>query len=868
MSERSARLAALFARAVELDHDDRRRLLDAECADDAALRQELDRLLAADRGPAAALLDRAFDGPGLQQGDLVAGRYRVRRQVGEGGMGVVFEAEQVEPRRRVALKCIRAAWLDNDSLQRFRREAEALGRLQHPGVAQVFEAGVTDGEPPVPFLAMEFVDGTGLLECARSMPMRGRLLLLAGIAEAVGHAHERGVVHRDIKPSNVLVETGSAGPRPRVLDFGVARFAEGDAALRTRTHQIIGTLAYLSPEQLQHGSAIADARSDVWALGVTAYELLAGRLPFLVGELGFGEAARVLRDEEPPRLDRLQPSLRGDVTTIVHKALAKDPARRYADARALAADLRRCLADQPITARPASAFYVASRLVRRHRGLFVGLGVAFVVMAAGLVVTIVLAARADAARERAERRSQELRGLVRTIVRDVDRELRQVNGTVEVRRQLLAAGLTHASAMVADDDAEPAALLEVASLYEELGRVQGTPGSANLGDVGAALASMQQALRLVERAIAAAPTEVRWHSARQRVLQGVESLLRASGRHDERLANLAAQRQQAAAIAELAPGPDADYAIALASANLGRAEADLGRLDAALANFQPLLAWLEKELHSEVADDAAEARQNLQVLLGHVGLLQERRNEVAAARAAFERAVALADAAVADGGGAPAEIDAVRTRRALATHLVQRGEAKGALTLLLEARQRITPVVAADADNVGVLRLAAIVEFGVGDAQVAVGEVAAGLDTLRGYLQRMAAMAAKFPQLARDLIPGRQSLAQQLAKAGEFAEAEEVAQAAVDLARQRAEASPSQAMAQDDLLLSLGNLAFVLEKRAAAPAAVADDRRRAADALQAALTFARQLEAAGQLDPQRRGKFAEWQARIDALRSG
>jgi WD40 repeat protein/predicted Ser/Thr protein kinase len=281
-------------------------------------------------------------------------RYRVVRVLGEGGMGTVYEAEQDNPRRAVALKVIRPGLVSPELLRRFAREAQILGLLHHPGIAQIYEAAVAeDGQP---FFAMEFIRGVPLDEYARrhGLDAAARLELVARVCDAVQHAHEQGFVHRDLKPSNILVD--EAG-QPRVLDFGVARgVGEGlrDATAHTQTGQLIGTPNYMSPEQVAADPTL-DRRSDVYTLGVILFELLAGRLPYAVGDLTPMEAMRLILYGEPARLGALDRRLRGDVETVVGKALEKDPARRYPTAAALADDLRRHLRHEPIRARPVGA---------------------------------------------------------------------------------------------------------------------------------------------------------------------------------------------------------------------------------------------------------------------------------------------------------------------------------------------------------------------------------------------------------------------------------------------------------------------------------------------------------------------------------
>ncbi len=331
------------------------------------------------------------------------GAYRILGVLGRGGMGVVYEAEQETPRRRVALKALRA-WPGGGARERFRQEAELLARLQHPGIAQVHETGVASvGGMSVPYFAMELVRGAPIdrWAAAAGLGARERLELVARVADAVEHAHRKGVVHRDLKPANVLVDERGT---PRVLDFGVARALDPALeleTLRTQAGELLGTLGYMSPEQTGGDPARVDARSDVWALGVIAHELLAGALPFPVEGRDALEALRALREDEPPRLP---PRLRGDVETIVRKALEKDPARRYASAGELAADLRRWLRDEPIAARRATAWYQLAKLSRRHRGLVTGAALVIAALALGLAGTLAGLLRASHERDEAERR--------------------------------------------------------------------------------------------------------------------------------------------------------------------------------------------------------------------------------------------------------------------------------------------------------------------------------------------------------------------------------------------------------------------------------------------------------------------------------
>ena len=302
--------------------------------------------------------------------------YRILGLIGAGAVGEVYEAEQEHPRRRVALKLLKPSVDSRETVRRLRHEADVLARLQHPGIAQVFESGTTAaGHDGRPFFAMELVrspGGAGPLTITdhaerERLDVGERLALLADVADAVHSAHQRGVIHRDLKPANVLVDESG---RPKVVDFGIARVTDIDVratTMHTQVGQIVGTLAYMSPEQAGGAPAEIDARCDVYALGAIGYELLAGRLPVDLAGLAVHEAVRAVRETEPRCLGSVRPSLRGDVETVVGKALEKDKGRRYASAAAFASDLRRCLDDEPIAARPPTAAYCLRKTLRRHR---------------------------------------------------------------------------------------------------------------------------------------------------------------------------------------------------------------------------------------------------------------------------------------------------------------------------------------------------------------------------------------------------------------------------------------------------------------------------------------------------------------------
>ena len=308
----------------------------------------------------------AVDGP-LQPGTIL-GSLLVLHAIGSGGMGVVYAAQQDRPRRTVAIKVLRRGFRQPEILKRFEREAEVLGRLQHPGIAQVFAFSQGDRRVPA-HIVMELVTGPPITEYVRAHAIshKARLELMLAVCEAVQHAHDRGVVHRDLKPANVLV---SSDGRPKVLDFGIAHATGLDlhSTFQTAHGEILGTLAYMSPEQLRGASAEVDGRADVYALGVMLYRLMAGRLPFDVSGLPLLEAAQRILHADVPLLGSIDPALGGSIEQVVRRAMAADREGRYQSAADLAQDLRACLDGRtpvhartpaPAGARPASRTLLA-----------------------------------------------------------------------------------------------------------------------------------------------------------------------------------------------------------------------------------------------------------------------------------------------------------------------------------------------------------------------------------------------------------------------------------------------------------------------------------------------------------------------------
>jgi len=366
-------------------------------------------------GPLAEPTESAHETPRLPSH---IGDFRIVRRLGAGGMGIVYEAEQQNPKRPVALKVIRGgAYVDEHQIKMFRREAQTLARLKHPSIAAIYEMGRTDDGQH--FFAMELVRGETLdvwLKHHTEIDLRVRLGIFRKLCEAVAYAHQRGAIHRDLKPSNVLMLKESPTPASspdagipdlKILDFGLARITDHDVAVTTVVSDagtVRGTLPYMSPEQVLGNPDEIDLRTDVYSLGVILYELLTGKLPYDVQRKSLPEAVRIITEEPPAPLTKTwsgTKKLDADVATIAHKALEKEAARRYQSVAALVEDVQRYLADQPILAHRPSALYQIKKLVARHRyaaGVVVG---AFVLLAAFGVAMAIQANRIAHERDRA-----------------------------------------------------------------------------------------------------------------------------------------------------------------------------------------------------------------------------------------------------------------------------------------------------------------------------------------------------------------------------------------------------------------------------------------------------------------------------------
>jgi serine/threonine protein kinase/predicted Zn-dependent protease len=529
MTDQSLPQESIFLQALEITSlPARAAFLDRACGENRDLRAEVEALLLANvkSGDLLDLPEKlrvTIDDPITERPGTVIGPYRLMEQIGEGGMGLVFVAEQQQPiRRRVALKVIKPGMDSRQVIARFEAERQALALMDHPNIAKVYDGGTTGGErgrvsaPSTPgagatrlagrpYFVMELVKGVPITDyCDQNqVPIRERLELFVHVCQAVQHAHQKGIIHRDIKPSNVMVASHDGTPVVKVIDFGVAK-AIGqhltDKTIYTQFTQLIGSPLYMSPEQAGQSSLDIDTRTDIYSLGVLLYELLTGTTPFArerLREASYEEMRRIIREEEPPKPStristlgqaattisvnrksdpkRLSQFCRGELDWIVMKALEKDRNRRYETVNGLARDIQRYLNDEPVQACPPSAWYRFRKLARRNK---VALAMAAVVTGALVLLLVALSAGVvllGRERNKAQSNFQKALQAVDDYFTQVSENKllnSQLPGLQPLRKELLETALKYYQAFVEEHPEELAVRSELARAYFRVGSIQ------------------------------------------------------------------------------------------------------------------------------------------------------------------------------------------------------------------------------------------------------------------------------------------------------------------------------------------------------------------------------------------------------------
>lgn len=530
MTDESLRKRAekIFSESLELPANERLEFVRERCGDEPALLEEVRSLLSSLEN-AATFLEPPTDTKrpiGFKPGDRID-RYSLIERLGEGGMGVVYLAQQHEPvHRRVALKVIKPGMDSEAVIRRFEAERQALAMMDHHHIARVLDAGAT--EAGLPYFVMELVRGMPITKFAdrNNLGLKDRLRLFIEVCDAVQHAHQKGVIHRDLKPSNILVETLEGRPTPKIIDFGIAKAlgaSMSDRTMFTRHGQLIGTLEYMAPEQAGDNADTADTRADIYSLGVLLYELLTRSLPFeseTLQKFGIAEFRKLIELVDPPKPStRLStghtttvdaPStrprtrtwareVRGDLDWITMRALEKDRTRRYRSASELAEDIRRHLHNEPVSAGPPSVGYRAMKFVRRNR---VGVGAAGAVAAAlvlglGLAVWQAQVAGAALESERAARLERDTHlatslELATGMLDNVHDRVTALAASAEAEKAIVDEAMKYLTALEEESGDDPIVQRALAEGYEKLGQILEGSGSAGLGRTDAAIASFRK----------------------------------------------------------------------------------------------------------------------------------------------------------------------------------------------------------------------------------------------------------------------------------------------------------------------------------------------------------------------------------------
>ncbi len=677
------RQEALFEAALALPPDQRAAYLEKACNGDTGLLQRIENLLRSDEQagtflespPAAVGSSRTLlvTVPVTEKSGDRIGRYKIREQLGEGGWGVVYVAEQTDPvRRRVALKILKLGMDTRSVIARFEAERQALAMMDHPNIAKVLDAGTTDTGRP--FFVMELVRGIRITDyCDQNhLDTRQRLNLFIQVCHAVQHAHQKGVIHRDIKPSNILVTLHDGVPVPKVIDFGIAKATEGrltDLTVYTELHQFIGTPAYMSPEQAEMSGLDIDTRSDIYSLGVLLYELLTGRTPFDPQELikaGLDQMRRTIREQEPARPSnrlstmlhadltsvalrhgaeppRLIHLLRGDLDWIVMKALEKDRTRRFETASGLATDVERFLRNEPVEARPPSSLYRFQKLVRRNKATFAAAGAVTAALILGLGLSLYLFVQERKAYRRATAAEKQQAALREQAERGLAIE-RAANAMASLTEKFTTAGrllsrgeFDQAEELMAQT---PLTVPQASIIYNALGEVRG-----RLGQRGPAITNYL-------KSIATDPTNHQAYDAVAPLLAQTDDL-EAYQRHRRMILQRfggttdPAIAERVARACLLRPPADADLppimklvATALPAGTTNRtgraAEFVKGLAEYRLGHFAEAAGWLEAVAARE--EEPAVAVQARMVL----AMAQHRLQQLEAGRVTLDRGVKLA----------------------------------------------------------------------------------------------------------------------------------------------------------------------------------------------------------------------------------
>jgi serine/threonine protein kinase len=673
MTERELFVAALH----QPDAGARAAFLEEACAD-PRMRKQVESMVRA-HSQLGDFLESPAATPTVEVGSLrtpegpgtVLGPYKLLEQIGEGGMGAVFMAEQAEPvRRRVALKVIKPGMDSKQVVARFEAERQALAMMDHPNIAKVHDGGMTASGRP--YFVMELVRGLPVTEyCDReqlSIPERLELFVL--VCRAVQHAHQKGIIHRDLKPSNVLVTVIDGVGVPKVIDFGVAKAtgqALTDKTFFTAFNQFVGTPLYVSPEQAELSGTDVDTRSDIYSLGVLLYELLTGTTPFdseTLKRAAFDEMRRIIREEEPPRPStrlstlgerltavsarrkadprRLGPSLRGELDWVVMKALEKDRRRRYGTASDFAADVMRHLTDQQVEACPPSAWYRFGKFARRNRTALTTGTLLALMLAGAAAVSIWQADKAVHAERRAEARYDQARRAVDEMYTQVaEKWLAGQPKLTTLQRDFLEKALAFYQQFAADRSGDPRRQYEAIQARDKVAVIQ-----RSLGHYEKSEAAFRQSIKELEALVARFPDRAEYRNKLAGSLINLGGMLFHLGRRQEGTPLVVRSVEIRDELVAAHPDADDRHDLAIALRGLGVAREVTGRR----AEAEPLFGRSRDLLVKLVSESPRERRhrERLADVEMDIGISAAHRNKAGDAEQAYCRTIALLEGLLAE----------------------------------------------------------------------------------------------------------------------------------------------------------------------------------------------------------------------------
>jgi eukaryotic-like serine/threonine-protein kinase len=837
---RRERVDELLRSTLSLPATERESFLAESCGDDLTLKSEVESLLSQQSaGGGSASTAVVLETPVSERADNAGtfigrriGAHRIVRELGRGGMGTVYLAvrDDDEFQRRVAIKVIKPGLNSDEIRRRFRTERQILASLDHPNIARLLDGGTTDDG--VSYFVMEYVEGMPIdAYCdSRRLNLSERLNLFRIACAAVHHAHQNLVVHRDIKPGNLLV---TADGTPKLLDFGIAKLLNPELAGPTLAPTAEGvrpmTPNYASPEQLK-GEPVTTA-SDIYSLGVLLYLLLTGRRPYRVRAFTAREMERVVSEEQPDtpsdavdrredesdgktttaeavshardsQPDKLRRQLRGDLDTIVLMALRKEPHRRYASADHFSEDLKRYLDGLPVSARPDSLGYRASKFVTRYRGSVAAASLAVVALIGAVIATTRSARVAQREQARAEARFNDVRGLATSALFEIHDAITDLPGSTQARRLLVTRALEYLDRLMADSSGDSGLARELAVAYERVGDVQGNPYDANLGDVAGALASYRTALGIRQSLVArdSSAHALAGLAATNELIADaliVTEDIPTSLEHGRVALGL---REALAREGPLAGTTDAQRDLARATEIVGNALKEMGDYAGALSTQRTSLAIREDVLQR--ADANVGDRRNVSVMYGKIGRILALMDSTELARDHARRSLAVQEEVIAQ------EPSTRTNQRELGIAYVQVGDVlfdagdyAGAIANYRQSLAIRKALLDADTANVQARRDFAIVSGNIGLAMAESHVRHEALEHIRQATTILQRLATEHPSnIARiDLSKVHHAAGAALLALGDAAGALARFEQGIAVAEPLASASPSSVVPQRDL---------------------------------------------------------------------